>query len=71
MSDHTDHHPTELSDVERRVKALEEVLTEKGMLDTAFMDAAIEMYANDIGPMNGAGYSAAGGAGSGSVSVSP
>ena len=54
MSDHTDHHPAELTDVERRVQALEEILTEKGMLDPAFMDMAINLYANDIGPLNGA-----------------
>jgi nitrile hydratase len=54
VTEHTDHHPAELTDVERRVQALEEILTEKGMLDPEFMETAINLYANDVGPMNGA-----------------
>jgi nitrile hydratase len=50
----TDHRPAELTDIERRVQALEELLTDKGMVDPAFIDTVIEMYSNDIGPMNGA-----------------
>lgn len=56
--DHDDnddhHHPAELSDVERRAAALETLLVEKGIVDPTFIDAMVEAYAHDIGPMNGA-----------------
>jgi nitrile hydratase len=55
--DHGDaghHHPSELTDLERRVLALEEVLVEKGIVDREFIDRMVEAYAEDIGPMNGA-----------------
>jgi nitrile hydratase subunit alpha len=42
------------SDVALRVKALESVLVEKGMVDPATIDAVIETYASKIGPRNGA-----------------
>ena len=47
-------HTRELADVELRVKALEQVLTEKGLVDTAALDAVIEAYENDVGPHVGA-----------------
>ena len=37
-----------------RVKALESLLVEKGMLDTAAMDAWIELYRDKVGPKVGA-----------------
>ncbi len=55
-NDHDDdhHHPAELSDVERRAAALEALLVEKGIVDPTFIDAMVEAYAQDIGPINGA-----------------
>ena len=53
--DHGDHHhPHELGDAERRARALEQLLVEKGIVDPAFIDNMVEAYAHDIGPMNGA-----------------
>jgi nitrile hydratase len=43
-----------MSDVERRAKALEELLVEKGIVTTEFIDQVVDAYAHDIGPMNGA-----------------
>jgi len=42
------------SDVALRVKALESILVEKGMVDPATIDAVIETYESKIGPRNGA-----------------
>ena len=53
MSDHG-HHPETLSDVERRARALEELLIEKGIVSAEFIDQVVDAYAQDIGPMNGA-----------------
>ena len=49
---HTDH--SELSDIERRVRALETVLTQKGYIDPAALDVLIDTYQTKIGPRNGA-----------------
>jgi nitrile hydratase len=54
MSDEHGHRPQSLTDVERRARALEEVLTEKGIVSAEFIDQVVEGYAKDIGPMNGA-----------------
>lgn len=54
MTDEHGHHPEPLSDVERRARALEELLTEKGIVSSEFIDQVVEAYAQDIGPMNGA-----------------
>ena len=54
MSDEQGHHPEPLSDVERRARALEELLIEKGIVSSEFIDQVVEAYAHDIGPMNGA-----------------
>jgi nitrile hydratase len=48
------HHPRPLSAVERRAQALEELLTEKGVVTPELVDQVVEAYAHDIGPMNGA-----------------
>jgi len=37
-----------------RVMALETILTEKGLVDPAALDALVELYEKDIGPRNGA-----------------
>jgi nitrile hydratase len=52
MTDH--HHPIPPSDVERRVQAIESLLVEKGVITTDAIDAVIETYEQDVGPMNGA-----------------
>jgi nitrile hydratase len=51
-----DHHEhgSELSETQLRVRALETVLTEKGYIDPAAIDAIIEAYETKIGPRNGA-----------------
>jgi len=54
MSDDHGHNPRPLSDVERRAQALEELLTEKGIVSGEFIDRVVEAFARDIGPMNGA-----------------
>jgi nitrile hydratase len=54
MSDDHGHHPQPLSDVERRAHALEDLLTEKGIVSADFIDQVVEAYAHDVGPMNGA-----------------
>jgi len=52
--DHDDEHGSELSDTELRVRALETILTEKGYVDPAALDAIVEAYETKIGPRNGA-----------------
>jgi nitrile hydratase len=42
------------SDVALRVKALESLLVEKGMVDRAALDAVVDTYENKVGPRNGA-----------------
>jgi nitrile hydratase subunit alpha len=42
------------SDPALRVKALESLLVEKGLVDRAALDALIDMYEHKIGPRNGA-----------------
>jgi nitrile hydratase len=45
---------TDLSETQIRVRALESVLTAKGYVDPAALDALIETYEHDVGPHNGA-----------------
>jgi nitrile hydratase len=65
MASHDDHPPpdqprghehaySELSPIELRVRALESILSEKGYVETAAIDAIIETYEMKIGPRNGA-----------------
>jgi nitrile hydratase len=49
-----DHHGSELSEMQLRVKALETVLAEKGYLDPAALDRIVEAYETKIGPHIGA-----------------
>ncbi|WP_312362766.1 nitrile hydratase subunit alpha [Ensifer sp.] len=51
---HDHHHDNHFTDMEARVKALETVLTEKGLIDPAAIDAIVETYETKIGPRNGA-----------------
>lgn len=52
--DHEDDHQAAPSDVALRVKALESLLVEKGMVDPAAVDAVVDAYERKIGPRNGA-----------------
>lgn len=52
--DHDHHHDNHFTDMEARVKALETVLTEKGLIDPSAIDAIVETYETKIGPRNGA-----------------
>ena len=64
MHDHGDaHHPhgdhdhvegSALPDIALRVRALESVLIEKGLVDPAALDAIVETYEHKVGPRNGA-----------------
>ena len=50
---HHDHDHSELSETELRVRALESILTEKGYVEPAALDALIDLYEKKIGPRNG------------------
>ncbi|MCF6368286.1 nitrile hydratase subunit alpha [Rhizobium halophilum] len=52
--DHHHHHDNRYSDMEARVRALETVLTEKGLVDPAAINAIVETYETKVGPRNGA-----------------
>jgi nitrile hydratase len=51
--DHVDAGPP-LSDPELRVKALESLLTDKGLVDPVALDRLIDTYETKVGPRNGA-----------------
>ncbi len=52
--DHDHEHQLVPSDPTLRVKALESLLVEKGIVDRAALDALVDTYENKIGPRNGA-----------------
>ena len=52
MSKHKHEHPP--SEVELKVKALESLLIEKGLVDPATLDEVIDIYEHRVGPQNGA-----------------
>ncbi len=53
--DHDHDHGQEVpSDLALRVKALESLLVEKGLVDPAALDALIDTYEHKVGPRNGA-----------------
>lgn len=52
MAEH--NHGAPLSDLQLRVKALEAVLTEKGLVDEATLDTLTDHYENKVGPHIGA-----------------
>src|SRR4051812_8830948 len=52
--DHDHDHGSELSETQVRVRALESVLVEKGLVDPAALDALIELYETKVGPHLGA-----------------
>jgi nitrile hydratase subunit alpha len=49
-----DHDQALPSDLTLRVKSLESLLVEKGLVDPAALDALVDIYQNKIGPRNGA-----------------
>ena len=52
--DHDHDHQAIPSDVTLRVKALESLLVDKGLVDRAALDAIVDTYETKIGPRNGA-----------------
>ena len=51
---HDDEHQTVPSDIALRVKALESILIEKGMVQPSALDEIVQTYEHRIGPRNGA-----------------
>ncbi|HEY6492896.1 MAG TPA: nitrile hydratase subunit alpha [Trebonia sp.] len=54
MSEESHHHPAPVSPVERRVAALKDSLTERGLVPDGFIEEITRRYESEIGPMNGA-----------------
>jgi nitrile hydratase len=52
--DHDHEHQAVPSDPALRVKALESLLVEKGLVDRAALDALVDTYEHKVGPRNGA-----------------
>ncbi|HXQ11210.1 MAG TPA: nitrile hydratase subunit alpha [Caulobacteraceae bacterium] len=52
--DHHDHGQEPPSDIALRVKALESLLLEKGLVDPAALDAIVDHFEHNVGPRNGA-----------------
>ena len=52
--DHEHDHQVVPSDPTLRVKALESLLVEKGLVDRAALDALVDTYEHKVGPRNGA-----------------
>ncbi len=53
-SDHAQDHTNIPSDPALRVKALESLLVEKGLVDPAALDVLVDTYEHKVGPRNGA-----------------
>ncbi|MEM6463821.1 MAG: nitrile hydratase subunit alpha [Pseudomonadota bacterium] len=55
MTNSRDHeHDNNLDEMTARVRALETLLSEKGLIDPAAIDAIVDTYENKVGPRNGA-----------------
>src|SRR5207244_8910408 len=52
--DHDHEHQAAPSDLTLRVKALESLLVEKGLVDPAALDALIDNFGHTVGPRKGA-----------------
>src|SRR5213595_1901287 len=52
--DHDHQHQAVPSDLTLRVKALESLLVEKGLVDRAALDSIVDAFETKIGPRNGA-----------------
>jgi len=53
VQEHRDH-DAPLSEIELRVRALESLLVDKGLVDPAALDAIVDTYETKVGPRNGA-----------------
>ncbi|TIM23948.1 MAG: nitrile hydratase subunit alpha, partial [Mesorhizobium sp.] len=51
---HDHHHDNELDPFAARVRALETILTQKGLIDPTAIDVIVDTYETKIGPRNGA-----------------
>jgi nitrile hydratase subunit alpha len=51
---HHDHHNRPPSDTALRVKAIESLLTEKGLIEPEALDLIVQTYESKVGPRNGA-----------------
>jgi len=51
---HDHQHDNDLDPMAARVRALETILAEKGLIDPAAIDAIIDTYESKVGPRNGA-----------------
>ena len=49
-----EHHPEPLAPIEARVAAIESVLIDNGMFDTDVLDAIVDNFEHNLGPLNGA-----------------
>ena len=54
MNDSHGHHPKPKTPTEQRVEAIEALLVERGLITSDVVDAIVETYERDVGPMNGA-----------------
>jgi len=54
MSDSHGHHPKPKTPTQQRVEAIEALLVERGLITSDVVDAIVETYEHDVGPMNGA-----------------
>ncbi len=52
--DHSDPNHSHLSDTDLRVRSLESLLLDKGMVDPDALEALIQTYEHKVGPQNGA-----------------
>ena len=50
----SEHEHSSLSDIELRVRSLESLLVEKGLVDPQALDVLIDTYETKVGPRNGA-----------------
>ena len=49
-----EHHPAALAPIEARVAAIEAILVEKGVIDIEQLDAIVQHFEDNLGPLNGA-----------------
>ena len=54
MNEHSHTHARPLTDIEIKVKALESLLVEKGIVDPQALDELVDVYEHHVGPQNGA-----------------
>ena len=54
MSESQGHHPKPKTPTEQRVEAIEALLVERGLITSDVVDAIVETYEHDVGPLNGA-----------------